>query len=185
MRGATFALSITMMLAATARGAAQERDLMAVPTTPACPTPAAGRAGAAGAAGDSAARAAGGEARVVGGDTAGDPRDRPDVILLVALQADEVRFASQPRIEVRLCGGLGDTVRVVERRNLPKPVVAGRTYRDVSIAVEILGHLNAQCLLDRLGVGANAPGAVQDPCAAAGITRRAGVEGMPPRESPP
>jgi hypothetical protein len=182
MRGATFALSIAMLLAmrlaVPARGMAQGRDVMAVPTTPACPA----------VAGDSAARAAAvGGTRTAIGDTAGDPRGRPDIILLVAVQADEVRFATQPRIEVRLCGALGDTVRVLERRNLPTPVVAGTTYRDVYIAVEILGHLNAQCLLDQMGIRANVGGAVRDACAAAGITggAAAGAQGAPPRESPP
>jgi hypothetical protein len=56
-----------------------------------------------------------------------------------------VTFAKQPEIRVRLCGGL-DSLHVVERRNLPNPVVAGRTYRDVYVAVEIFGRLNADCI---------------------------------------
>ena len=75
-----------------------------------------------------------------------------DVILLVGVHADEVRFASQPHVRVRLCWG-GDTLRVVQRDNLPSPVVAGTTYRNVYIAVELIGRLNAQCLADRIGVG--------------------------------
>jgi hypothetical protein len=50
---------------------------------------------------------------------------------------------------VRLCGGL-DSVHVVERRNLPDPVVAGHTYRDVYVAVEIFGRLNADCIVAAL-----------------------------------
>jgi hypothetical protein len=72
-----------------------------------------------------------------------------DVILLASVSAREVRFQSQPQISVRLCGGF-DSVRVVERRNLPRRVVPGVTYRDVYIAVEILGHIYADCLRERL-----------------------------------
>lgn len=75
-----------------------------------------------------------------------------DVLLLVGVHADEVRFASQPRVRVRLCWG-GDTVRVVQRDNLPSPVVPGTTYRNVYIAVELLGRINAECLAERIGVG--------------------------------
>lgn len=72
-----------------------------------------------------------------------------DVILLASVSAREVRFQSQPQISVRLCGGF-DSVRVVERRNLPERVVPGVTYRDVYVAVEILGHIYADCLRERL-----------------------------------
>jgi hypothetical protein len=78
-----------------------------------------------------------------------------DVILLVGIHADEVRFAKQPHVRVRLCWG-GDTLRVVQRDNLPSPIVPGTTYRNVYIAVELVGRLNAACLADKLGVG-NAP----------------------------
>lgn len=79
-----------------------------------------------------------------------------DVLLLVGVHADEVRFASQPRVRVRLCWG-GDTVRVVQRDNLPSPIVPGTTYRNVYIAVELLGRINADCLAERIGVGAAQP----------------------------
>ena len=86
----------------------------------------------------------------------------PAIILRATASAREVRFASQPRIRVRLCGGVLDSVRIVERRNLPDPVQPGVTYRDVFIAVEILGHLDAECLASRItGSGA----ARADPCA--------------------
>jgi hypothetical protein len=42
---------------------------------------------------------------------------------------------------------------VVQRDNLPSPVVPGTTYRNVYIAVELLGRINAECLADRIGVG--------------------------------
>ena len=88
------------------------------------------------------------------GDTArasigGAATGEPDIILRAAVQANEVRFASQPRVRVRLCWG-GDTLRVVQRENLPSPVVAGTTYRNVYVAVELLGRLNAECLVDRI-----------------------------------
>ena len=79
-----------------------------------------------------------------------------DVILLVGIHADEVRFAAQPHVRVRLCWG-GDTLRVVQRDNLPSPIVPGTTYRNVYIAVELVGRLNAECLADKLGVGNASP----------------------------
>jgi hypothetical protein len=82
----------------------------------------------------------------------------PAIVLRASASAREVRFAAQPRIQVRLCGGVLDSVRVLERRNLPDPVQTGVTYRDVFVAVEILGHLNAQCLADRITGGAGQRG---------------------------
>jgi hypothetical protein len=83
------------------------------------------------------------------------PRGAPDVILFASVSARELRFQSQPRVSVRLCGGF-DSVRVVERRNLPERVVPGVTYRDVHIAVEILGHIYADCLRESI-VSARVP----------------------------
>src|SRR6266480_7097493 len=79
-----------------------------------------------------------------------------DIMLLVGVHADEVRFASTPHLRVRLCWG-GDTLRVVQRDNLPSPIVPGTTYRNVYIAVELLGRVNAECLADKIGVGNRAP----------------------------
>jgi len=87
----------------------------------------------------------------VGGARSG----QADVLLLVGIHADEVRFGSQPHVRVRLCWG-GDTLRVVQRDNLPSPVVPGTTYRNVYIAVELLGRINAECLAEKIGVGNNA-----------------------------
>jgi hypothetical protein len=75
--------------------------------------------------------------------------ESPDIVLLASVHADQVRFAKQPEIRVRLCWG-GDSLRVIERTNLPSPVVAGTTYRDVFINLEILGHVNAACLASRI-----------------------------------
>lgn len=92
------------------------------------------------------------------------PRRPVAIALLASAEAREVRFSREPRIRVRLCGGL-DSVRVVERRNLPRPVVAGQTYRNVYVAVEILGRLDAECLAERLGVR-DAAGGTGGACAA-------------------
>src|SRR5215210_6536929 len=91
-----------------------------------------------------------------------------DVLLLVGVHADEVRFASQPRVRVRLCWG-GDTVRVVQRDNLPSPIVPGTTYRNVYIAVELLGRVNAECLAERIGVAGGAQNARPPNPAAPGV----------------
>jgi hypothetical protein len=92
-----------------------------------------------------------------------------DVILLVGIHADEVRFAKQPHVRVRLCWG-GDTLRVVQRDNLPSPIVPGTTYRNVYIAVELVGRLNAECLADKIGVGNASPRSAPTNVAVAGAT---------------
>jgi len=83
-----------------------------------------------------------------------------DVMLLVGVHADEVRFGAQPHLRVRLCWG-GDTLRVVQRDNLPSPVVAGTTYRNVYVAVELIGRVNAECLATQLGLRNAQPQASQ------------------------
>ena len=83
-----------------------------------------------------------------------------DIMLLVGVHADEVRFGAQPHLRVRLCWG-GDTLRVVQRDNLPSPIVPGTTYRNVYIAVEIVGRVNAECLANVIGVGPAQQGARQ------------------------
>ena len=91
----------------------------------------------------------------------GGARSGPaDIMLLVGVHADEVRFGSQPHVRVRLCWA-GDTLRVVQRDNLPSPVVPGTTYRNVYIAVELVGRVNAECLANRIGVGPTQRGARQ------------------------
>jgi hypothetical protein len=78
-----------------------------------------------------------------------------DIILWVGVHADQVRFAKQPQTRVRLCWG-GDTLRIVQRENIPSPVVAGTTYRNVYVAVELIGRVNAECLADLIGVRSGA-----------------------------
>lgn len=82
--------------------------------------------------------------------SAQDSLSGPAIVLRAAVSAREVRFNSTPTIRVVLKNGVVDSVRVLERRNLPEAVQPGVTYRDVYVAVEILGHLDAQCLSDRL-----------------------------------
>jgi hypothetical protein len=109
----------------------------------------------------------------------------PDILLEAAVQANEVRFAAQPQVRVRLCWG-GDTLRVVQRTNIPSPVVAGTTYRNVFVAVELLGNLNAACLTERIAAGresasvAATDSASPGSCAFLGLTGAAGQQ--PPRQ---
>jgi len=100
----------------------------------------------------------------------GGARSGPaDVLLLVGIHADEVRFASQPHLRVR------------QRDNLPSPIVPGTTYRNVYIAVELLGRVNAECLADIIGVGNNAPrNARPANCAFLGATAGTGVQNTKP-----
>ena len=111
---------------------------------------------------------------------------QPDIILRAAVQIDQLKFAKQPNVRVRLCWG-GDTLRVVSRQNLPSPVVAGTTYRNVYIAVELLGRLNAQCLADRIGVGPGGSGARAQTSVAscAFLGGSAGAGAQTPRQQSP
>ena len=84
------------------------------------------------------------------GSTVSSDRE-PDVVIRARVHADELRFETQPEVDVRLTGcAILDTIRVTERINLPDPVEPGVTYRDVTVGVEIMGYLNVQCLLPEL-----------------------------------
>jgi hypothetical protein len=77
-------------------------------------------------------------------DTAGR---RPDVVIIASVHADQLRFESAPRVQARVLGCPATSfIRVTERRNLPKPVQPGVTYRDVTVGVEIRSYLSVQCL---------------------------------------
>lgn len=106
----------------------------------------------------------------------------PDIILRASVSAKEIRFAQQPHISIRLCGGTLDSVRVVERRNLPTPVVAGTTYRDVYVAIEILGHLTGSCIANTLSGGRAASSSGL--CASLGIRDSVGAQRAPPTRRP-
>jgi len=128
---------------------------------------------------DTSRRATPDSARRTAGDTRASASANPSIVLLATARAREVRFAKQPRILVRLCGAVTDSVRVVERRNLPDPVQPGATYRDVYIAVEIMGHLNAECLASKIGVSPTT--ATSDPCASLSFRDSAQARPVAPR----
>ena len=95
-----------------------------------------------------------------------------DIAFIASASAASITFAAQPEVRVRLCGGL-DSIRVVERRNLPQRIVPGRTYRDVFVAVEILGRIDAACLTERLRASPVQPAGMADSIRAgdcAGVT---------------
>jgi hypothetical protein len=129
---------------------------------------------------DSAARVRNARAAVGQGDSA----QHTAVYLFAAVEAQEVRFVGQPKICVRLNGDVQlDSVRVVGRRNITSPVVSGTTYRNVYVAVEILGRLSADCISARItgvAAGATAGGS----CASLGLRDSASVR-RDPRGSPP
>jgi hypothetical protein len=103
--------------------------------------------------------------------------------LIASVSADEVRFERSPIVCVKLSGDAQlDSVHVLARRNLATPVVSGTTYRDVYVAVEILGRLNADCIAARItgtrpsGAGSDTTSAAR--CASLGV--RTGASGGPP-----
>ena len=108
--------------------------------------------------------------------TPGDSARRPTIILCAGVGAREVHFATQPDIRVRLTGSLGDSVRVLERRNLPKPVTAGTTYRDVYVAVELVVHLADSC---REATGADSARTAATSSLCASILRADSARGRP------
>jgi len=84
----------------------------------------------------------------------GTAPDDPAIVLIASVRMRELRFAREPNIDVAFSGCRDvDSVRVLERRNLPTPVVAGTTYRDVFVSVALFGHVGAACLLRDLGLG--------------------------------
>jgi hypothetical protein len=114
---------------------------------------------------------------------------QPDIRLFASVSASEVRFAAQPRIRVRLCNGGLDSAHVLERRNLPSPVQVGTTYRNVYVAVEILGHLNALCLSGLVTgqrTDTTRAGTASSPCVSLGISDSTGAIRSPsaPRRPP-
>jgi hypothetical protein len=59
---------------------------------------------------------------------------KPDIAIIARVQAEELRFNSQPQASLQLFGcPQVDTSLVVLRTNLPKPVQPGVTYRNVVI----------------------------------------------------
>jgi hypothetical protein len=112
--------------------------------------------------------------------SASDSAGRTALRLFAAVEAQEVRFEKQPKICVTLHGDARlDSVRVVGRRNLASPVVRGTTYRDIYVAVEILGHLKAECVSARI-TGAAPSAQASGACASLGVRdstsgRRAGA----------
>ena len=74
-----------------------------------------------------------------------DTSNRVAVVVFAEATAGSVTFRGQPQLQVRLLGGL-DSIHVLDRHNLPNPVVSGTTYRDVHVAVEIFGRVNADCI---------------------------------------
>jgi len=107
----------------------------------------------------------------------------PDIIVRASVSARELTFRTQPHVSIRLCGGTLDSIRVVERRNLPTPVVAGTTYRDIYVAIEILGHLTGSCIANGLTGGRAAPSA-SGLCASLGIRDSAAARSAPAPRRP-
>ncbi len=75
------------------------------------------------------------------------PERPPDVLLVANATVAQLRFETEPRVQVRTttCPGL-ESVVTTQRQNLPDPVQPGVTYRDVRVGVEIRAWINVQCL---------------------------------------
>jgi len=107
---------------------------------------------------------------------AGDSAARPTVAVRARADIREVRFETQPRIEIRTTGCVGlDSVVTTERVNLPDPVQPGVTYRDVRVGTEIRAHLDVACL----------PVLAADPAFAALCGSGAPASAAPPSQQQP
>lgn len=111
-----------------------------------------------------AAAAQTGGARPATADTARarTPSGTPDISLRTRVTARKLRFATAPAdvyVRVWACP-LADSVHVVDRVGIPRPVKPGVTYRDVQVSSEF-----AALLADSLGsaLGVQACGAPHDP----------------------
>jgi hypothetical protein len=159
---AGFGLTISALLLASSGAGGQQLTITQSPTCASAQAPLASQPVA-----DSMPRAD------TTGAIASNGQGKPDVVLLVAFSADEIRFNSAPSAAIRLCWG-GDSLHVLERRNLPSPVMAGTTYRNVYIAAELRAYLNPECLSRAFGGSAPASSNTADPgCAALGLTTAA------------
>ena len=64
--------------------------------------------------------------------------EKPDLEIRGKFKAKEMRFEHVPEVKVRFSGTPGrQDVWTSSRKNFPKPVRAGETYRDVAGEVEI------------------------------------------------
>jgi len=80
-----------------------------------------------------------------------------DVAIVATVRAEELRHAQAPRSSVAFPGaGARDTLSCDTRRNLDRPVRAGRTYRDVEVRYRLMVRL------DSLQVVADSAAAARD-----------------------
>lgn len=78
---------------------------------------------------------------------AAQPARPPDVRIVASATIAELRFESEPQVQVRTTGCPGaQSVVTTQRQNLPDPVQPGATYRDVRVGVEIRAWVNVECL---------------------------------------
>ena len=142
------------------------RDHRRAPTTTACALAAALLLAACGGASRGAApAAAAGMARDTLSAACAAPDTAADALVGIAIdatvRAKEVQFREAPRTGVRLSGTPGTgTLSCTQRTNLPRPVRAGETYRDV----EVRWRLRATTDTARLpGADSAAAGAAPQP----------------------
>jgi hypothetical protein len=73
---------------------------------------------------------------------AGDRKWRPDVSITASASAEELRFETQPEVDLSSVGsGPRDSRHSARRSNVDKPVRPGKLYRRVFAATEVSGRL--------------------------------------------
>lgn len=85
---------------------------------------------------------------------------RPVVRLSATVQAQSLQHHRAPEARVAVAGGCpGPWIRV-DRGALPRPVVPGATYRDVTVRLEVRAPLRIVCSLPGDTLGRRAPPSV-------------------------
>lgn len=70
------------------------------------------------------------------------PTPLPDIEFAATVRMESIEFGSEPRAQVRFDGGPRlQTRHDVERDRLPRPVAAGRAYRDATVRTTISATL--------------------------------------------
>jgi hypothetical protein len=73
---------------------------------------------------------------------AADRKRPPDVSIAASASAEELRFETQPEVDVGSVGsGARDSRHSTRRNNIDSPVRPGKVYRRVFAATEVSGRL--------------------------------------------
>ena len=70
-----------------------------------------------------------------------DESQRPDVSIAASASAEELRFETQPQVDLSTVGSRAQESRRSRRINVDSPVRPGKIYREVFAATEVSARL--------------------------------------------